>query len=144
MSERLVRRLRKGCGILLSISIAAAAVCLAVQCLRINAAGARPFSWEAVASAYLSIRLPVRLCLGLAAGSCLLHRLLPPVQQLPSHRPASEKPKHPHTGAVPGSAVRGLLLVLALGMLAYGFATGGAADVLTKAANICTECVGLG
>ncbi|MBQ8580085.1 MAG: thioredoxin [Oscillospiraceae bacterium] len=29
-------------------------------------------------------------------------------------------------------------------MIAYGAAAGGTADVLTKAVNICTECVGLG
>ena len=36
------------------------------------------------------------------------------------------------------------LIVLAIGLLAYGFISGGTADVLTKAKNICTECVGLG
>ena len=36
--------------------------------------------------------------------------------------------------------------VLAAGvvLLIYGYVTGGTADVLTKAINICTECVGLG
>ena len=36
------------------------------------------------------------------------------------------------------------LIVLAVGLLVYGFISGGTADVLTKAKNICTECVGLG
>ena len=36
------------------------------------------------------------------------------------------------------------LLCIGLGLLVYGFLTGGTADVLTKAINICTECVGLG
>lgn len=36
------------------------------------------------------------------------------------------------------------LLAIALGALVYGFLTGGIADVLTKAVNICTECIGLG
>ena len=35
-------------------------------------------------------------------------------------------------------------VVLAIGLLIYGFISGGTADVLTKAKNICTECVGLG
>lgn len=35
-------------------------------------------------------------------------------------------------------------LCIGLGLLIYGFLTGGTADVLTKAINICTECVGLG
>lgn len=38
------------------------------------------------------------------------------------------------------------LVVLGIGalLLIYGFATGGVADVMTKAVNICTECIGLG
>ena len=36
------------------------------------------------------------------------------------------------------------LLCVAIGILVYGFFAGGTADVMTKAVNICTECVGLG
>ena len=36
------------------------------------------------------------------------------------------------------------ILCVALGLLLFGFFSGGTADVLTKAVNICTECVGLG
>lgn len=36
------------------------------------------------------------------------------------------------------------ILAVALFFLIFGFCTGGTADVLTKAINICTECVGLG
>ncbi|MBQ9859332.1 MAG: thioredoxin [Clostridia bacterium] len=42
------------------------------------------------------------------------------------------------------TAVRLALLAVGLFLLIYGFATGGIADVLTKAVNICTECIGLG
>lgn len=41
-------------------------------------------------------------------------------------------------------AVRMVILVFAAGILVYGFISGGTADVLTKAVNICTECIGLG
>lgn len=41
-------------------------------------------------------------------------------------------------------AVRCAVLAAALILLIYGFCTGGTSDVLTKAINICTECVGLG
>ena len=40
--------------------------------------------------------------------------------------------------------LRVALLCVGIFLLAYGFFTGGTADVLTKAINICTECVGLG
>jgi len=39
---------------------------------------------------------------------------------------------------------RWVFVAVAVAVLVYGFCTGGTADVLTKAKNICTECVGLG
>lgn len=36
------------------------------------------------------------------------------------------------------------LLVIGIGVMVYGFLSGGTVDVLTKAINICTECIGLG
>ncbi len=36
------------------------------------------------------------------------------------------------------------ILVIAVGVIIYGLISGGTADVLTKAINICTECIGLG
>lgn len=40
--------------------------------------------------------------------------------------------------------LRWVLLCVGIGIFVYGYFAGGAADVLTKAVNICTECVGLG
>ena len=40
--------------------------------------------------------------------------------------------------------VRYGLLFIGVGILIYGYFAGGTADVLTKAINICTECIGLG
>lgn len=40
--------------------------------------------------------------------------------------------------------IRSILLILAVAILVYGIVSGGTADVLTKAKNICTECIGLG
>ena len=44
----------------------------------------------------------------------------------------------------PFMAVRWALLAVGICLLVYGFFAGGTEDVLTKAVNICTECVGLG
>lgn len=41
-------------------------------------------------------------------------------------------------------AVRFAVLVIGVGLMILGIATGGMADVLAKAINICTECIGLG
>ncbi len=42
------------------------------------------------------------------------------------------------------NVLRALTVCLAAALLLYGYFSGGTADVLTKAVNICTECVGLG
>lgn len=41
-------------------------------------------------------------------------------------------------------AIKLCLILISVALLAYGFFAGGTADVLTKAINICTECIGLG
>lgn len=40
--------------------------------------------------------------------------------------------------------LRNAILLVALGLIVVGWGTGGWVDVLTKAINICTECIGLG
>ena len=45
---------------------------------------------------------------------------------------------------LPPKPMRKLLILLALILIAAGVANGGAWDVLVKATNICTECIGLG
>lgn len=40
--------------------------------------------------------------------------------------------------------IRYALLIAAIALAVFGFCSGGTADVLTKAVNICTECIGLG
>ena len=42
------------------------------------------------------------------------------------------------------AAIRIAFIIIGIGILIYGFAKGGTRDVLTKAVNICTECIGLG
>ena len=50
---------------------------------------------------------------------------------------ADRKPDH-------CAKVRYALLLAAVVLALFGFFSGGTADVLTKAVNICTECIGLG
>ena len=40
--------------------------------------------------------------------------------------------------------LRGGLLILALALIVLGVLNGGLRDVFVKAANLCTECIGLG
>lgn len=95
------------------------------------------------------IRAMVRLvpCLGVSIAVCMatvrsrcssMARETELLKQCP--RKAASEETAP---AAPGRA-RYVLLVIGLGLLAFGYFTGGTADVLTKAVNICTECIGLG
>ena len=43
-----------------------------------------------------------------------------------------------------GKVMKWCLLVLALALTAAGVLSGGTRDVLAKAINICSECIGLG
>ena len=70
---------------------------------------------------------------------------------LTGERRASRPAAFPEPETAPASPekpgvlrLRGLLLVLALGLVILGVLNGGLRDVLVKAANICTECIGLG
>lgn len=48
------------------------------------------------------------------------------------------------TGLKAGEMAKYAILAVSIAILVYGFVAGGTADVLAKAAAICTECVGLG
>ena len=56
--------------------------------------------------------------------------------------PQGEPVKSPRVKLVWG--IRGAVLLIALLFIALGITNGGMADVLSKAINICTECIGLG
>lgn len=279
MTKQTIRRLHQIYGILLAVVTVVAGVCLMVACLGIYHSGDKPYSREAVAAAFAPISIPVYLCLGLVAGSFLLHLFLPmeegrlkatpdaamrlerlyartdvsrweaaacrqvqqeqrlrrvhrlvtgvlaaigtavflvyaldsrhfsstdvngsmikamlwltPCALLPcvygiiawfvctasvrretailtaqlvarvvddktkatgekeeAVKASAEAVEAPsvakRTAAFPERAVRYGVLAVGLALLVYGFATGGIADVLTKAVNICTECIGLG
>ena len=46
--------------------------------------------------------------------------------------------------AASSGKIKYALLLAAIALAVFGFLSGGTADVLTKAVNICTECIGLG
>ena len=56
--------------------------------------------------------------------------------------PQDEPAKPPRTKLV--WCIRGAVLLVALAFIVLGICNGGMADVLSKAINICTECIGLG
>ncbi|MBQ7802055.1 MAG: hypothetical protein IJ375_07010 [Oscillospiraceae bacterium] len=255
MTNERLKLLRRIYGILLSVSIAAAGICLIWACVGIYRTGDHPFSREVVAAAFSPIAVPVYLCLGLVILGFLLDLFLPEAAakrkgarncdlllkklrsrvdlskcseelQVALIREANKRRKDRgiltvllglgtvvflcfalqpdafHQSQINGSMIRNIsflaccmapafcfaiygayhsrrsmeaeiallktapaeakvsaqeapvadrsrlvrnvIAVLALAFLIYGFCAGGTADVLTKAVNICTECVGLG
>lgn len=92
----------------------AAAVCFAV-----------PLGWI-MANAYWRIRV--------------MDREIACLKQLPKAVPASQPAKKASSVWI----AQLLIVAVAVALIFYGAFTGGAADVLVKAINICTECVGLG
>lgn len=58
--------------------------------------------------------------------------------------PKMDAPQEESTKPCHCAKVRCALLLAAAALALFGFFSGGTADVLTKAVNICTECIGLG
>ena len=58
--------------------------------------------------------------------------------------PKAETPRTEVPKAASSNKVRYVLLLAGIALAVFGFCAGGTADVLTKAVNICTECIGLG
>lgn len=87
--------------------------------------------------------LAAALCCHLALRRLLVRiaeALIGLLKSAPANSSASPAPAKRNWAPV----VQAVVAVAAIAMIAYGAAVGGTADVLTKAVNICTECVGLG
>ena len=89
----------------------------------------------------------VMAILVLAVSFILKDRSLKKEIESAKEAPASDAPKKirsPWVNARTAMIVRAIVLVLAIVFIVLGIFNGGARDVLVKAVNICTECVGLG
>ncbi len=71
-----------------------------------------------------------------------LKREIELMKKSPAKESAEENEVKTNDKAV--NIVRFALLLIGIGFFIFGYFDGGAADVITKAANICTECIGLG
>ncbi len=137
--------------IVVAISIGIAAICLMVSCVAIYLSGDHPFSREVVAEAFGPISIPVYLCLALIVVGFILHFFMESGEnQKPTKKiNRTTEPDEASVAAEQAEAkkllvTRGVIGAVAICFFIYGLCTGGVADVLTKAINICTECIGLG
>lgn len=117
-------------------ALTAATVLLALwavaEALALYASG---YTRELAAAALGRLRWPAALWLALALAGW---RFRPEPA-----RPAPVRPK-PSPAAGKGRVWRGALYLLALALLILGVGNQGMRDVLVKAIQICTECIGLG
>ena len=88
-------------------------------------------------------------CLAVSLGACIWlvsarkKSMLRQIELL-KQCPRLDAPKPESATCCHTNKVRCALLLAAIALAVFGFVTGGTADVLTKAINICTECIGLG
>ncbi len=141
MTKDHTKQIRSILGIVTAVSIVIAGICLMVACYGLYTAD--NFTPDSVAAAFSKICVPVYICLALVIAGFVADFFLPEAEKAPKKR-KSPKAAEPAKLSKQTLSVKAVLLVLAIALLLYGFFTGGTVDVLTKAVNICTECVGLG
>ncbi len=129
--------------ILLSVMLIVTGICLCVACAGIYFSG-EPFSREAVAAAFRFIAVPVYLCIALVIGGWILDAVSPAEEKNRTSRKKAGSSSAPEAKGRNLLYLRLALLCVGIGIFVYGLFAGGTADVMTKAVNICTECVGLG
>lgn len=147
--------IQRASGWLLTVATLLLSALLMLQCLRIYRAGIAPdnltdtgvrvhamYSREVLSRCWQQVAWAFWLWLGtvlaaIVAQKYFHHEAQPAMPVLLPEAPAL------HTGRQ-DEAVRMVLIVLAVALLALGIANGGMHDVLVKAVNICTECIGLG
>lgn len=143
MSEKRAVIVKKCVNIAIAVFTVVSGACLIWACLSVYICGNGAYTRAAVAAALQKVTVPVCIWLVLVAVGWLCHLLLPEggARRSVGKKGAMRKGKYNSRAVL---AVRISLVVLGLGLLITGAVTGGMADVLAKAINICTECVGLG
>ncbi len=150
--------------ILSAIAVVVIAVLLCGQCLDIYLQGSSPqnldtgevhlvsmFRMEDVAARLKSIALPLIVCCLLIAVSTVLHwRFQMRADGVPGSKPNRRRctcKEHAEAAAARSASIRvvqAILLLISVVLIVLGVMNGGLYDVLVKAINICTECIGLG
>ena len=145
---------RKIMAAVMSVMTVLLAVCLAAGILHLymdglarqQAAGpAEPvFTAQAISAMIRRISPVFWAWFACVVFSLLSGWLTPEKYQASRDYPMQMKSGEPEGTSVPRNAVRLILFAAALVLLVLGVRNGGLRDVLFKAINICTECIGLG
>lgn len=144
-----------------AIAVAAALLLLAWQCIDIYMDGNAPenrtaqgvylssvFQWEDVAARLRNIAFPLALCGAICAGTFILHAAFAKEWRAPAGIRCGSIRQKEYCSQLPSGGclvrLRAIILVIAIVFIVLGVMNGGLRDVLVKAINICTECIGLG
>lgn len=152
---KLTRRVLRAWGWITALLLTAAAALLIAQTVMIYHAGNAPENWTAagvrmqpmysraiVAERLGVIAVPLWACVAAAAAGLVLRAGL---GEEPRRPVASARVSAPPCVRPRGrTATRAILLAASAALIIHGVLNGGLWDVLVKAVNICTECIGLG
>ncbi len=126
--------------ILLSISIVVSGICLIWGCVDIYLSG-DGYSRQIVIDTFSKICVPIYICIAFIIGSICLNNKGNAKFYKPKNFKQNEPPKINRKTSL---IIKTTIIVIGAAAVVFGAITGGFADVLTKAVNICTECIGLG
>lgn len=128
--------------IVLSVSIIIAGILLILGCINIFWNG-NGYSRNIVANVFSMIDIPIYWCLSLIIGDVIWEFISPITKETKNINKKINAPKKEVTKSNK-LAIKITIISIAVTALFIGLILGGYADVLTKAINICTECIGLG
>ena len=129
--------------------ICALVLCICALIFLVYALDGRHFHSSEINRSMISAMTVLLPCLAVSFAVCVytvrVHRksILQEIELLKQCPKAAQVQEQP-VKSTSLNACRYALLIAALVLAIFGFCTGGTADVLTKAVNICTECIGLG
>lgn len=144
MSDTTRKKLHDFYNVVQIVFIIISAVCIIAACLHLFfTGGEKPYSRQTVAEHFKYICIPVYITIVLIAGGFILNLIFPQEKKKGlAGKPTKFKTVEKNAKVI--NIVRICVFTVAVAFILYGFLSGGALAVLTKAINICTECIGLG
>ena len=142
MTKKRNIRFRNIYKILLSASIVISGIIFIIGCGYIYFA-CKGYSRDIVADVFSKINIPAYICLALIIGD-IIWEFITPDKKIKKNNKKNLVSNETLPANNKQNATKFVILGIAVTALVVGFFMGGYADVLTKAVNICTECIGLG
>lgn len=145
MKKKSVSRIHKILNILQIVFILISSICIIVACLHIYFTGGNtPYSRDIVTKHFNYISIPIYITFAFIIIGIIFNMIFPCEKKDKEFYGKPVRKGQYDTNKRVVLIVRSSVLLIAVIFITYGFISGGAIAVLTKAVNICTECIGLG